>query len=300
MGGQIFINYRRDDASHAAGRLYDRLSAHFETFMDVDMDLGIDFVETIEKSVGSSDVLIAVIGKRWLTSSDEEGRRRLDNPEDLVRLEIATALKRGIRVIPVLVEGALMPRSDQLPDDLKALVRRNALEVSHISFRADTERMIAEVERALLTAAKQPVVELAREYEEIRIHIPEGRERTSKMEAAMAQMRGLAGAPHSLLKELTSSDSLGERLAAIAILQKKPDPAYLDWLAGQLAQDPGAFHGYQAATALHEAARRLGREHRTSLQGAIDKARERTHEKDKGADAFKELDKAETELREMG
>ena len=240
MGGQIFINYRGDDASHAAGRLHERLSAHFETFMDVDMDLGIDFVETIEKSVGSSDVLIAVIGKRWLTSSDEEGRRRLDNPEDLVRLEIATALKRGIRVIPVLVEGALMPRSDQLPDDLKALVRRNALEVSHISFRADTERMIAEVERALLTAAKQPVVELAREYEEIRIHIPEGRERTSKMEAAIAQMRGLAGAPHSLLKELTSSDSLGERLAAIAILQKKPDPAYLDWLAGQLAQDPGA------------------------------------------------------------
>jgi len=224
----------------------------------------------------------------------------MDNPEDLVRLEIATALKRGIRVIPVLVDGASMPRSGDLPDDLKALVRRNALEVSHNRFRADTERMIAEVERALLTAAKQSVVELAREYEEIRIHIPDGPERTSKMEAAIAHMRGLAGAPHSLLKELTSSDSLGERLAAIAILQKKPDPVYLDWLAGQLAQDPGAFHGYQAAMALCEAVRRLGREHRTSLQGAIDKARERTHEKDKGANAFKELDKAETELRKMG
>jgi hypothetical protein len=63
-------------------------------FIDVDnLDLGVDFVEAIEKSVGSCDVLIAVIGKHWLMSSDEEGRRRLDNPEDFVRIEIATALK---------------------------------------------------------------------------------------------------------------------------------------------------------------------------------------------------------------
>jgi hypothetical protein len=69
-------------------------------------------------------VLIAVIGQRWLNSSDEEGGRRIDHPEDSVRLEIATALKRNIRVIPVLVDGALMPRSSDLPDDLKLLVRR--------------------------------------------------------------------------------------------------------------------------------------------------------------------------------
>jgi hypothetical protein len=152
----------------------------------------------------------------------------------------------------------------------------------------------------LLTAAKQPVVELAREYEEIRIHVPPGPEKTVKMEVVIARMRELAGAPHSLLEELTSSDSLGERLAAIAILQKEPDPSYLDWLAGQLAQDPGAFHGYHAAMALREAVHRLGREHRIPLQGAIAKARERMHEKDKGADAVKGLDKAERELREMG
>ena len=300
MTGQIFISYRRDDASYAAGRLYDHLVARFPIFMDVDtIKPGADFVEAIETSVGSCDVLLAVIGRRWLTASDEEGRRRLDHPEDLVRLEIATALKRGIRVIPVLVEGALMPQSDQLPDDLKALVRRNALEVSHNRFGADAERMIAEVEGALLTAAKQPVVELARKYEEIRIHTPEGPERTAKMNAVMADMKALAGAPHSLLEELTSSDSLGERLAAIAILQKKPHPACLDWLAGQLAEDPGAFHGYQAAVALSKAVR-LRREHHTAIQGAIDKARERTHEKDRGVNAFKELDKAERELQEMG
>jgi hypothetical protein len=104
------------------------LFQHFsqnKIFMDVDnLDPGVDFFEAIEASVGSCDVLIAVIGKRWLISSDEEGRRRLDNPDDLVRLEIAAALKRNIRVIPVLVDGALMPRSSDLPDDLKLLVRR--------------------------------------------------------------------------------------------------------------------------------------------------------------------------------
>ena len=153
MDGQIFINYRRDDSSSAAGRIYDRLDSHFSSnhiFIDVDnLDLGVDFVEAIEQSVGSCDVLIAVIGRNWLISSDEEGKRRLDNPEDFVRIEIATALKRGIRVIPVLVDGASIPRSGDLPDDLKPLVRRNALEVSHTRFKGDCARLIAALERIL-------------------------------------------------------------------------------------------------------------------------------------------------------
>ena len=78
-------------------------------------------------------------------------RRRIDNPEDFVRMEIATALKRDIRVIPVLVDGASMPRSVELPDDVKALARRNALEVSHARFKADSERLIDAVERVLRT-----------------------------------------------------------------------------------------------------------------------------------------------------
>jgi uncharacterized protein YqcC (DUF446 family) len=156
MGGQIFISYRREDSSPWAGRLSDRLSNHFpskQIFMDVDsVDLGEDFVKTIEGTVGSCDVLIAVIGKGWLTSCDQEGQRRLDNPEDFVRIEIATALKRDIRVIPVVVDGVSMPRSRDLPDDLKALARRNALQLSHDRFRADSERLIGAVERALETA----------------------------------------------------------------------------------------------------------------------------------------------------
>jgi formylglycine-generating enzyme required for sulfatase activity len=159
MSGQIFISYRRDDAAGFAGRLYDRLHQRFpqnKIFIDVDsIDPGIDFVESIEANVGACGVLIAVIGKRWLISANEEGRRRLDNPEDFVRLEIATALKRGIRVIPVLVEGALMPQPGELPEDLKLLTRRNAIEVSHTRFSADSDRLIAALERVFEKTAAE-------------------------------------------------------------------------------------------------------------------------------------------------
>jgi tetratricopeptide (TPR) repeat protein len=156
MNGQIFISYRREDASYPAGRLYDNLHNRFpqnEIFMDVDsIKPGIDFIETIEERVGACDVLVAVIGKRWLSAANEEGRRRLDNPEDFVRVEVGTALKRGVRVIPVLVEGALMPQAGQLPEELKPLARRNALSVSHDRFRADSERLIDSVGEVLEAA----------------------------------------------------------------------------------------------------------------------------------------------------
>jgi formylglycine-generating enzyme required for sulfatase activity len=164
MSGQIFISYRRENASYPAGRLYDRLSVHFpqnQIFMDVDtLEPGIDFVKALEESVGACDVLIAVIGKRWL---GEEGKRQLENPEDFVRIEIATALKRDIRVIPVLVENASMPRSGDLPDDLKSLVRRQALGLSHDRFRADSERLIGAVERALENVRPPKPPEIERE-----------------------------------------------------------------------------------------------------------------------------------------
>jgi formylglycine-generating enzyme required for sulfatase activity len=152
MSGQIFISYRREESRWSAGRLYDRLCARFDrkqVFMDIDaIALGDDFVKAIEKTVGECDVLIAVIGAHWLTSKDEQSRR-LDNPEDFVRMEIGTALRRDIRVIPVLVDGALMPRLTDLPDDLKALVRRNALRISDTGFEDDCRRLVGAIEQVL-------------------------------------------------------------------------------------------------------------------------------------------------------
>ncbi len=149
---RIAISYRRIDSGGYAGRLYDSLSAHFsahEIFMDISaLEPGVDFVEAIERAVGSCDVLLALIGPQWATARDEQGRR-LDNPEDFVRLELATALKRGIRVIPVLIQGALMPHSDQLPPELRALTRRQACELSDARWRYDVGQLIATLERAL-------------------------------------------------------------------------------------------------------------------------------------------------------
>src|SRR5271166_3466047 len=159
MSGQIFISYRREESHWSARSLHDRLSMSFDwsqIFMDIDaIALGEDFVKAIETTVAKCDVLIAVIGNNWLTSKDEQGGRRLENPEDFVRMEIGTALKREIRVIPVLVDGALMPRSTDLPDDLKPLVRRNALRISDTSFDGDCQRLVATIREVLEKAAKE-------------------------------------------------------------------------------------------------------------------------------------------------
>lgn len=158
---RIFISYRRSDSAMAAGRLYDHLSTHFSDhllFMDIDsIEPGEDFVEVLQNAVGSCQVLIAVIGPDWLSVTDEAGRRRLDDPNDFVRLEIATALERDIRVIPVLVDGASMPTTHDLPDALAKLARRNALFISNERFRYDIGKLIATLDRVLgSTAPVQP------------------------------------------------------------------------------------------------------------------------------------------------
>jgi hypothetical protein len=118
--------------------------------MDVDsIEPGLDFIEIIERTVGSCDVLIALIGRQWLTSTDAAGQRRLDNPEDFVRQEIATALKRNIRVIPALLQNTRMPRTEELPEVLKPLTRRNALELNDAHFHRDVDGLIETLDRVL-------------------------------------------------------------------------------------------------------------------------------------------------------
>ncbi len=143
---RIFISYRRGDSAGHTGRLYDRLVDHFgqdQVFMDIDtIRPGLDFAEVVQQAIAASDGLIAVIGQDWLTAADRAGERRLDQPDDLVRLEIAAALELGILVIPVLVQGAQMPAAAELPEGLKELASRNALEMSDARFRSDVDRLI--------------------------------------------------------------------------------------------------------------------------------------------------------------
>ena len=151
--GGIFMSYRHDDTDYHAAWLYQLLAGHFsrkQIFKDINsIELGDDFVEVITTAVESCDVLLALIGGRWLTITDQKGRRRLDDPDDFVRLEIEAALARNVRVIPILVEGAQMPRSDELPASLAKLARRQALELSPSRLDLDTQRLLSVLDRTI-------------------------------------------------------------------------------------------------------------------------------------------------------
>ena len=157
--GQIFISYRREDSAGYARALYDRLVQHFSServFMDVDaIEPGLPFDDVIKHALDQCEVLIVVIGRRWMDKQADR-RPRINDPEDFVRLEIAAALARNIRVVPVLLDGAKMPSEAELPEPLRALARRNALEVSNSRFGSDTEKLIRSVRKALGKTEKRP------------------------------------------------------------------------------------------------------------------------------------------------
>jgi tetratricopeptide (TPR) repeat protein len=163
----IFVSYRRDDAADAAGRICDHLVDRFgeQVFFDVDaVPPGVDFVQLLESKVVECDVLIAVIGPRWLTIQDHQGRPRLQNPGDFVRIEIAAALARNVAVIPVLVGGAEMPRADDLVDDLKLLARRQAFQLQPAAFRGQIELLV----RGIVTSRKTRAASLNARAEQAR------------------------------------------------------------------------------------------------------------------------------------
>jgi formylglycine-generating enzyme required for sulfatase activity len=154
MGTSIFISYRRVDSSDVTGRIYDRLVATFDrnlVFKDVDsIPFGVDFREHLDQAVSHCQVCLAVIGRTWLEVSDQEGRRRIDSSQDFVRLELESALRRNIPVIPVLVSGARMPAPDQLPFSLQSLAYHHAAQVrSDPDFHRDMDRLIVGIQQHL-------------------------------------------------------------------------------------------------------------------------------------------------------
>jgi len=149
----IFISYRRSDSQGEAGRLFDDLVIHFgeqSVFMDVAaIEAGRDFRKAIEEGVTKCGVLLVLIGLDWLEAKDEHGARRLEDPSDFVRIETASALKRDIPVIPVLVRGAKMPSSEHLPEELKDLAYRNCIELTHARWRSDVQLLVEALRRLL-------------------------------------------------------------------------------------------------------------------------------------------------------
>ena len=147
----IFINYRREDSEGYAITLQDRLAKHFgekQLFMDVDnIKPVVDFMQAIEKSLSSCEVVLVLIGTRWLDAKDEQGNRCLENSSDPLRVEIETALNSDARVIPILLHGTAMPESDKLPASLAPLTRRHAIEISSSHRDFDLEQLLTTLEK---------------------------------------------------------------------------------------------------------------------------------------------------------
>src|SRR6266699_929602 len=157
----IAISYRREDSTSIAGRLHDRLRAEFgneNVFMDFDsIPYGVDFRDHIAQTLEAAEVLVAVIGPGWLGQHVGESTRRIDDPSDFVRLEIAGALQRGIPVIPVLVDDTPMPKPDMLPPDMQTFAFRNALVLdTGIDFHHHADRLVAGIRQLLERVVPKP------------------------------------------------------------------------------------------------------------------------------------------------
>jgi cold shock CspA family protein len=164
----IFLSYRREDAAPYARLLQFQLRERFpgaQVFVDMDsIEAGLPFAEVIRDAVDSCAVLVALIGRQWMTLADEEGHRRLGNPGDFVRFEVQTALERGLRVIPVLVDGAKPPREQELPPGLQKLAGLNSLDLSYSRYEYDAGRLLDLIQRVL--AAIHEREEAARKAQE--------------------------------------------------------------------------------------------------------------------------------------
>jgi len=153
MPPRIFISYRRDDAAGDAGRLADHLNRRFgegQVFLDIDaIDPGVDFVRALQSSLRETAAVLVVIGQRWTSAADSAGARRLDNAKDFVRLEVEESLARDIPVIPVLVQGAAMPKPEDLPSSMASLTTRQAVTLDYAEFHDDANRLCDHLEKMI-------------------------------------------------------------------------------------------------------------------------------------------------------
>ena len=254
----IFISYRRDDSEGHAGRLFEDLSAQFgreNVFMDVaGIKKGLDFRRIIDEAVSSCGVLLVLIGKNWLAAADDQGQRRLDDTGDFVRLETAAALKRGIPVIPVLVQGARMPREAELPESLKDLAYRNGTELTHARWESDVKLLIDDLKNYVQEPAAAP---------------------SSAAPAPAPPAAPAAPSMQPLGAPVAASASGARRwlaIAAAAILVVAVGFGYSAWQSQKAAQEAVRLANEQAAAEVAAAAARAADEQRRRDQAAAEKA----------------------------
>ena len=227
----VFISYRRQEANWLAAWLHDRLVAHFgeaRVFLDIDwIKPGVDFMQVITEAIARSRVLLVIIGPQWL-AAEGDGCRRLDRPDDPVRVELETAFRRGLRVIPLLLDGATMPRAGDLPDALAGLARLNALRVGYQSSRSDLARLVEALadELGIAPTPGLPTAEIAVEPG------PEPRRTRSADRAAPGDVGRDEEQRARLLSRLsrTYTEYLDQSVEHDALLKLQLE---LDWLPGR-------------------------------------------------------------------
>jgi hypothetical protein len=263
----IFLSYRREDAAPYARLLQLQLRERIpdaRVFMDLDsIEPGLDFAEVIREAVGSCAVLIALIGRQWATLADEEGQRRLDNPDDLVRFEVQTALERGVRVIPVLVDGARPPQRQQLPSELSKLARLNALELSYGRYEYDADRLLRIIQQVLDEVLGTGMVPLSPPVADADVRPDENDlDQAAQKEAGVAQgdraraTRVLTDAVR-IARSISDKDLRASALVRVARVLAATDPDRAARLIADaerlaLAIAPTVLPGFQLVDPLHD------------------------------------------------
>ena len=218
----IFLSYRRADSTPHAVMLRSRLRERIpnaRVFMDLDsIEPGLEFAEVIREAIDSCAVLTALIGLKWATLADETGHRRLDNPDDYVRFEIQAALERGVRVIPVLVDGARPLQQRQLPAELQKLAQLEALELSYRRYDDDADQLLKLIQRVLV-ASPPPVVKLARG--DLRMEAQKDPELARKHRVRAVR---LVAAAEGIADSITDERAKAEALSDIAGVLAATDP----------------------------------------------------------------------------
>ena len=246
MAGKIFINYRRGDDPGNTGRLFDRLQDVFEPqqlFLDVDnIAPGLDFVRELNDRVAECDIVLAVIGRGWVDARNAEGARRLDDPDDFVRIEIKSALNQGKRVIPVLVGEGQLPKPEDLPESLQPLTRRNAVRLTHERFRADVAGLVKALQHSLNEIEARRLAEAEARH---RAQAEEKRKRQEAEAARRAEEEALRKKAELEAQESAAAER--RRQAAEAKLQAEAERAF------GVAKRANTVVGFDAFVAAHSA-----------------------------------------------